>query len=161
MRVVLLVLFSLLSFTVHAKDLSSRMGVGYANPFGLTEDLPSLAMRYYPNAEYGLQGTLGVDTEDDNSRFGFQAKIMKIIFKEDHMNFYTGAAAGLVTQEIAGDSDSGFDLSGIMGAEFFMAGLENLSFNFEAGVGVTSINDEVRFRTIGDHPFRAGLFFYF
>ena len=149
------------NFSKKSKDMSNRMGVGYANPFGLTEDLPSLAMRYYPNAEYGLQGTLGVDTEDDNSRFGFQAKIMKTLFREDHMNFYTGAAAGLVSQEVNGKNDSGFDLAGIMGAEFFFAGLENLSFNFEAGVGVTSISNEVRFRTIGDHPLRAGVFFYF
>ncbi len=156
--VVAVILFS--SFA-SAKDLTSRMGVGYADQFGLTQSLPSLALRYYPNAEYGLQAALGVDTEDDNSRFGFMAKILKIVFKEDNLNFYTGAGAGLVSQEIAGDNDSGFDLSGFMGAEFFFAGLENLSMSFEAGVGVTSISDEIRFRTIGDHPLRAGIFFYF
>lgn len=166
MRALLFVLLSLSSLslasvTAHAKDMPNRMGVGYADPFGLTQSLPSLALRYYPNSSYGLQGTIGVDTEDDNSRFGFQAKIMKIIFPEDHMNVYTGAAAGLVSQEVLGDNDSGFDLAGFMGVEFFLAGLENLSFNFEAGVGVTSISDEVRFRTIGDHPLRAGMFFYF
>ena len=31
-----------------------------------------------------------------------------------------------------------------------MPGLENLGLSFETGVGVTSIDNEVRFRTIGD-----------
>ncbi len=161
MRFFIVVAAVFLSQMASAKDLSNRMGVGYADQFGLTQSLPSLAIRYYPNSDYGLMAALGVDTEDDNSRFGAMAKIIKLMFKEDHLNFYTGAGAGLVSQEISGDNDSGFDLSGFVGAEFFFAGLENLSMNFEAGVGVTSISDEIRFRTIGDHPLRAGIFFYF
>jgi len=147
--------------SVNAKDLSRRLGVGYANQFGLTRDLPSIAMRYYPNSDYGVMGAIGVDTEEDNARFGFQAKFLRIIFKEDNLNFYIGAGAGVVSNEESGSTDSGFDLSGFVGVEFFFAGLDNLSFNFEAGAGVTSVSNEVRFRTIGDHPLRAGIFFYF
>lgn len=145
----------------HAKDLSTRLGVGYSNQFGLNGDLPSLAVRYYPNGDYGLMAALGVDTQENNSRFGAQVKILKIVFKEDNLNFYTGAGAGLVSQEQSNKNDSGFDLSGFVGAEFFLPGLENLGLSFEAGVGITSIDNEVRFRTIGDHPLRAGIIFYF
>ena len=145
----------------NAKDLSTRLGVGYSNQFGLDSDLPSIALRYFPNGDYGIMGALGVDTADNNSRFGAQAKILKLIFKEDNLNFYTGAGAALVSHEIAGKNESGFDLSGFLGAEFFLPGLENLGFSFETGVGVTSISSEVRFRTIGDHPLRAGIMFYF
>lgn len=155
-----LLILTPLSFA-EAKDLSSRLGVGYANQFGLDADLPSLALRYFPNSDYGLMGSLGVDTEKDNSRFGAQFKILKLVFKEDNLNFYTGAGAGLVSQEVNGHTDSGFDLSGFVGAEFFLPGLENLGLCFETGVGVTSVSSEVRFRTIGDHPLRAGMFFYF
>jgi hypothetical protein len=144
-----------------AKDLSNRLGVGYSNQFGVSSDLPSIAVRYYPNANYGLMAALGVDTEDQNSRFGFSAKIMKIVFREDNMNFYTAASAGIVSRELAGKNDSGFDLSGLVGAEFFLPGLENLGISFEGGVGVTSISSQVRFRTIGDSPLRAGMIFYF
>ncbi len=157
----LCLLVLLFSSSAFAKDLSTRLGVGYSNQFGLSEDLPGLAMRYYPNGDYGVMAALGIDTEDKNSRFGFQAKIMKIVFKEDNMNFYTGAGAGIVSRELAGKNDSGFDLSGFVGAEFFLPGLESLGFSFEAGVGVTSISSEVRFRTIGDSPLRAGMIFYF
>jgi hypothetical protein len=144
-----------------AKDLSSRLGIGYSDQFGLDESLPSLAVRYYPNADYGLMGALGVDTAKNNSRFGVSAKIVKIVFREDNLNFYTGAGAGIVSQETNGQNNSGFDLDGVAGAEFFLPGLENLSFSFEAGVGITSISNQTRFRTIGDSPLRAGIIFYF
>jgi hypothetical protein len=144
-----------------AKDLVNRLGVGYSNQFGLQRDLPSVAMRYYPNSDYGIMGALGVDTQKNYSRFGFMAKIIKIIFKEDNLNFYTGAGAGIVSEEIEGKNNSGFEISGYIGSEFFLPGLENLSLSFEAGVGITSISSEVRFRTIGDSPLRAGITFYF
>ena len=162
-------LFTTLSFaailitsaSAGARDLSSRLGVGYSDQFGLTQSLPSLAIRYYPNADYGIMGSLGVDTAKDNSRFGFGAKIAKIVFREDHLNFYTAAGAAVVSQETAGKNSSGFALSGVAGAEFFMPGLENLSFSFEAGIGIVSISSETRFRTIGDSPLTAGIIFYF
>jgi hypothetical protein len=163
----------LLSAPVFAKDLSQRLGVGYSDQFGVTNaagsgqgSLPSLALRYYPNNELALGAAIGVDTEKDASKFGFMAKVMRIVFHEDNLNFYLGASAGLISQETENstggfDNDSGFDLAGFGGAEFFLPGLESLGFSFEAGVGVTSISSEVRFRTIGDHPLRAGMIFYF
>lgn len=147
--------------TVSAKDLTNRLGVGFTNQFGIDQELPSLAVRYYPNGNYGLMGSIGVDTQKDNSRFGAQAKIIKLVFKEENLNFYVGAGAGIISREVSGKTTSGFDIAGILGAEFFFAGLENLGFSFETGVGVTSVSNEVRFRTIGDHPFRAGIIFYF
>lgn len=161
MRRLLLLLSLFMIVPAHAKDMGSRLGIGYSDQFGLTSSLPSLAVRYYPNNDYGLMGTLGVDTQKDNSRFAFGAKIFKVVFKEDHMNFYTGAGAGVISVETDGKTDSGFDLNGFFGTEFFFAGLDNLGFSFEAGVGITSISSEVRFRTIGDQPFRAGITFYF
>jgi len=162
MRVWAVIIFLFIGWpAAQAKDLSTRLGVGYSNQFGLNQDLPSIAVRYYPNGDYGIMAALGVDTEEDNSRFGAQFKILKLVFKEDNLNFYTGAGAGLVSREENNKNDSGFDLSGFVGAEFFLPGLENLGFSFEAGIGVTSIDNEVRFRTIGDHPLRAGIMFYF
>lgn len=142
-----------------AKDLSNRLGIGYKNQSGI--DLPSLALQYYPGADLGVSAALGVDTQNNQSRFGFMAKLYRIIFQEDNLNFYMGAGAGLVSEETNGTNESGFDLMGFGGAEFFFPGLENLGFSFETGVGVTSISSGVRFRTIGDHPLRAGITFYF
>ena len=157
------ILFALLLLgpSVEAKDLANRLGVGYANQFGVSGDLPSLAVRYYPSLDVGVAAQLGVDTQKDASKFGFMGKVFRIIFMEDNMNFYMGAGGGLISQEIAGENDSGFELNGFIGGEYFFSGLDSLGFSFEAGVGVTSVNSEVRFRTIGDHPLRAGIVFYF
>lgn len=142
-----------------AKDLTNRLGVGYKNQF--SNDLPAIAVQYYPGAELGLSAALGVDTQKDASRFGFMAKLYRIVFEEDNMNFYMGAGAGLLSQELAGRNESGFELMAYGGSEFFLPGLENIGFSFEAGVGVTSLSSNVRFRTFGDSPLRAGAIFYF
>ncbi len=142
-----------------AKELPERLGVGYSNQF--SEEIPSIAMRYYPDPKLGVGLALGIDTDDGSSKFGFMARLYRIIFPEDNMNFYMGTGAGIISIEENNSTDSGFELSGFCGAEFFFTGLENLGFSFEAGVGVTSIDSEVRFRTIGDHPMKAGVIFYF
>lgn len=149
------------SHAASAKDLANRLGVGFSDQFGISGGLPSVTVRYYPRTDIGLAAALGVDTEKDASKFGFAAKAMRIIFQEDNMNFYLGASAGLISREKNKSNDSGFDLTGFAGGEFFLTGLDSLGFSFEAGVGVASISSEVRFRTIGDHPFRAGMTFYF
>ena len=143
-----------------SKNLHQRLGVGYANQF--SEDLPSLAVRYWPSPKMGVGAHLGVDTQDNNSRFGFMGKIYRIIFTEDNMNFYMGSGAALISFENAdGKNQSGFELNGFVGAEFFLPGLDSLGFSFEAGVGVASISSDVRFRTIADSPINAGIVFYF
>ncbi len=142
-----------------AKELTNRLGIGYKNQF--STDLPSLAVQYYPINDLGLSAALGVDTQQGASKFGFQVKVYRIIFSEDNLNFYMGAGAGIVSQENNGTSQSGFELSGVGGAEFFLTGLDNLGFSFEAGAGITSLSSGVRFRTIGDSPLRAGVIFYF
>jgi hypothetical protein len=142
-----------------AKDLSHRLGVGYKNQFGI--DMPAIAVQYYPGPDLGFSASLGVDTEKDNSKFGVNAKLYRIIFEEDNLNFYLGAGAGMLSKETLGKNENGFELMAFAGAEFFFTGLENLGFSFEAGTAVTSLSSNVRFRTYGDHPLRAGIIFYF
>jgi len=152
-----------------AKDMTSRLGVGYMNDFSI-QPLPSIAVKYYPSTDIAVSAALGVDTNTTNttggsSAFGFGAKFYKTIFTEDNLNFFMGAGAGLVSLAPAsggsGSTNSGFELSGFAGAEFFIPGLDSLGFNFSAGVGVTSLSSGVRFRTIGESPLNAGMFFYF
>jgi hypothetical protein len=159
-RVLAVAIFSLgVGTQAYAKDMSNRLGVGYKNQSSV--DLPSIAVQYYPGADLGLSAALGVDTKSQNSRFGFMVKLNRIIFQEDNLNFYMGAGAGLLSQETAGSNESGFELMGLGGAEFFLPGLENLGFCFEAGTAITSVSSGVRFRTFGDSPIRAGMMFYF
>ena len=154
----LLVLFLFLPQISQAKDLATRLGIGFRNAYAI--ELPSIAAIYYPNPDWGMVGALGIDTQTDNSKFAFSVGVRKIVFKEDNLNFFMGGNLGMVSNEVAGQSSSGFELNGIVGAEFFLAGLDSLGFNIETGIGVTNA-DKVRFRTIGDNFFRAGIFFYF
>lgn len=147
-----------MSNTASAKELVNRLGIGVKNDTSI--DIPSLSVKYWPTTEFGLTGGLAIDTEKDNSRFSLNGGVQRVVFKEDNMNFFMGGELGLINREVAGDKQSGFYLSGLFGAEFFFAGLENLSFSFQGGVGVVSLHD-VRFRTIGDTPMQAAVTFYF
>lgn len=141
-----------------AKNLNHRLGVGVKN--NTVFDLPAVAAVYYPNDVMGVTGGFGTDTAKDNSKFTLNAGLRRILYREDNMNFYFGGQFGLVNFESAGDKQSGFELNAVAGGEFFLAGLDSLGFSFEGGAGVTSMR-EVRFRTIGDHPLKAGIIFYF
>lgn len=159
-KIVLVVLVSILgtAFSAQAKELSSRLGVGIKESSSI--GLPQLAASYYFAPDMSIAGGIGVDTEEDNSRFAFDVGIRRIVFKEDNMNFYLGGNVGLINVENNGNKDSGFALSALFGGEFFFTGLDSLAFTFEGGVGIVSM-DNVRFRTIADNPFKAGIIFYF
>jgi hypothetical protein len=153
-----LILCSFLSTAVYAKDLTNRLGVGIKNNTAM--DLPELGAVYHFAPDMSVTGGLGVDTQKDNSKFSFNAGIRRVVFKEDNLNFFMGGTAGLVNFEDNDDKKSGFELNALFGAEFFFHGLDSLAFTFEGGVGIIS-TDEVRFRTIAEGPFRAGIIFYF
>lgn len=157
----LLIIFALFLGTqnLYAVDLANRLGVGYSNQ--MSADLPMITARYYPNSMTGLSLALGVNTENNESRFGALAKLYRVVFTEKNMNFYVGGGAGLLSIETAGVNQSGFELNAFLGGEFFFSGLESLGFTFEAGVGIRSDSDGTLFRTIGDHPLRGGIIFYF
>lgn len=144
---------------VHAKELTHRLGVGYKDQFSL--QIPSVAIQYYPNSDLFVSAAVGIDTQDQNSRFGLMGRLNRVVFKEDNMNFYLGGGLGLYNSEIGTVSSSGVEIQGVMGAEFFFAGLESLGFSFEAGVAVSSGSSGVRFMTYGHSPLRAGMIFYF
>jgi hypothetical protein len=155
----------ILTTTAHAKDLTHRLGVGYANQMSV--EAPSLSAKYWLDSNMGFSADLGIKTGDSDSAFGIMVKAYKVIFPEENLNFYMGGGAGLISQKIStanggdGQNDSGFELMTMIGAEFFLPGLESLSFTFEAGVGVISIRSDSEFRTIGHSPVNAGMLFYF
>lgn len=152
------------------KNMTSRLGVGYSDSFTI-RPMPSMAVKYYPSENMAVSAALGIDTNTTNSssgqsNFGFGAKIYRTIFPEDFMNFYMGAGAGLISTNPSsgssgGSTSSGFELSGFCGVEFFLPNLESVGWNFQAGIGVSSLSSGVKFRTIGDTPFQAGMYFYF
>lgn len=153
---IFLVLFGLTGFT---KDLNHRLGIGLKNNTSVS--LPSVAGVYYPISDIALTAGLGIDTLKNNSRFQIHAGIRKIIFTEANLNFYAGGQVGLVNFENPVDGkQGGIEILSVFGVEFFLPGLENLGFTFEAGLGLASLAD-FQARTIADGPTRAGIIFYF
>lgn len=150
-----LVLFSTMAFS---KDLGSRLGVGIKN--NASEDVPSLAVVYFPNNDFAVTGGMGIDTQKNQSKFVASGGVRKILFRENQMNFYFGGQMGIVNYEYSGDKQNGFELNAVFGGEFFLTGLDSLAFTFEGGAGIASLK-EVRFRTIADTPLKAGMIFYF
>ena len=155
--VVFLVL--VIATTASAKDLTHRLGVGYKN--NTSQDLPSLALVYYPSNVVGFTAGFGMDTKKDYGSTQILAGARYIIYPESNLNFYTAAQAGIISYENPIDGKkNGVEFASVFGVEFFLSGLENLAFTFEAGLSMNTVNN-TRFRTVGDDPFRAGLIFYF
>lgn len=154
-------IFALMSQPAFAVDMSNRLGIGYSQQLGSVDDLPMITVNYYPNSTYALTGALGVDTKDDESKFGALFKLRRIIFTEKQLNFYMGGSVAATTHEVAKDDKSNFEMSALLGAEFFFSGLDSLAFFFETGISVITGDGGTRFRTVGDSPFRAGITFYF
>lgn len=155
----MLVLLVMMAGVAQAKDLSSRLGIGYRNSL-VTMDLPSVAAIYYPSPNIGVLGTLGVDTKDLESKFAATLGVRRVIFTEDNMNFFGAGQVGMVNQEQGPTKDSGFELAATVGGEFFLPGLDSLGINFETGMGITTVK-KTRFRTLGESFVTAGMFFYF
>lgn len=156
----------ILATSAHAVDLTNRLGLGFSQQMG-SVDLPMITAHYYPNARFAISGALGIDTEKDDSQFAALVKVRRVVFTENQLNFYMGAAAGFTSHEEMNattaqvENKSNTEISGLLGAEFFFSGLDSLSFMFETGVGIITGDGGTRFRTIGNHPFNAGIVFYF
>ncbi len=150
---------SVFSTPVQAKELASRLGVGYRTSF-VSFTLPAVAAYYYPTNDLAVIGALGVDTQENDSKFALLGGVRRIIFKEENMNFFMGGNAAMVNQEVTNKKDSGFEIAANVGGEFFIHGLDSLGFSFESGIGITNMS-KTRFRTLGDSFVSGGMAFYF
>lgn len=144
---------------VWSKPMAQRLGVGIKD--NTIFSLPSLAAIYHMNQDFAITGGFGLDTQKNLSRSQVNVGIRHVIFHENNLHFYAGGQAALVSEELSSTEKlSGMDFNIVLGTEFFFAGLENIGFSFEGGVGLSTYS-ETRVRTIADHPLKAGLYFYF
>lgn len=149
----------LMSISAFAKKMPQRLGVGIKN--NTTQSIPSLAGVYNVSGDFSLLGGFGFDTQKDYSTLEANFGVRHIIFHEANMHFYTGGQFAMVNvEDPVNGKENGFEVNFIVGVEFFLAGLENLGFSFEGGLGLVSFK-ETRMRTVADNPLRAGMIFYF
>lgn len=164
MKKLILIMVIALSSTLVAKDLTARLGVGYnAQLLGLTA-APAISAKYAISMDYAFSGYLGFNAggDNDNSTFSMGAKVFRNAYQEENANFYIGGGVGLSSVETGQDkTDSGFDLMGFLGSEFFFKGLPNIGFTFETGVTLTSRGSGVSFQTMGGSFMTTGIHYYF
>lgn len=142
-----------------AKPMPQRLGVGVKD--NTSQSIPSLTALYNVNNDFAFFGGFGFDTKKDYSTMEINAGVRHIIFHESNLHFYTAGQFAIVNlEDPINGKQNGFEVNALLGAEFFFAGLENIGFSFEGGVGLSSYK-ETRVRTIGDHPLKAGILFYF
>lgn len=149
----------MISFTGFAKPMPQRLGMGIKD--NTSQSIPSLTVLYNVNDQFAFFGGLGFDTKKDYSTTQINVGIRHIVFHESNLHFYTGGQFAIVNLEdpVTG-KQNGFEVNALLGCEFFFSGLENIGFSFEGGLGLSSYK-ETRVRTIGDHPLKAGILFYF
>lgn len=134
--------------TAEAKDLRGRVGVGFEQQLS---GMGALSAKYsFPTSKPQLnaQGQLIVGTDLDpsaaNSAF-VGVRGLYGVAAEDNMNFQLGVGAGYLNN--AGTPT--FRLEPVMGAEFFLFGLENLGFTLQWGVQMDFSSAGVGLQTLG------------
>ena len=141
-----------------AKDLSGRLGIGFTNDFAnstAARNLPAMSVKYGASKDLHVLGALGFNTLTPSS-FTLGAKIFKNIFYETNMNFFS--CVGLAYLK---DVQSGIEILGVLGAEFFIPGIDSIGWLFEAGVSASNVTGTFGVKTIGYSFVNAGMHFYF
>jgi hypothetical protein len=130
-------LLALLAHPAEAKDLRGRLGVGFDNQFG---NVSALSLRYAlpmpdPAINIQVEGAFGFAKYDPDATdfppvyFG-GGRLHYGVVAEDNMNLTVSGGLGVLSD---GDAQS-LRAEAMMGAQFFLFGLENLGFVTEWGV---------------------------
>lgn len=135
MRLALSLLLLLVAAPAQAKDLRQRVGLGFQ---GQPTGTGTLSLRYglpakspAVNVQLGLVAGFSVrDGAADQLYLGGRGTYGFVA--EDNMNLYGGVGAGLLMS----GSLVGVRAQPVVGAEFFLFGLENLGFSTEFGLNL-------------------------
>ena len=148
-----ILLLLLMTQISHARDMSGRLGLGFVNQF--SSGAPSLALKYGLTKDMAVQGSAGFDTSLPTAA-NFGGKVFKNLFYESNMNFY--AAFGLAYVKA---QSTGVEILSLVGAEFFIPGIESLGLSFETGISVCNVTGTFGVKTVGFSFWQAGTHFYF
>ena len=140
-----------LSSTAQAKDLDGSIGVGINTWFG---EIPTLSARYAAPLpgdsqrpwELQVEGLFGFSV-DPSTRTSALAglRILSGVVVEDNMNLLAGAGAGIAII----NETTALRLQPSLEVQYFLFGLEFLSFNAGLGLDLTLGNGENGAQTSG------------
>src|SRR4051812_44819259 len=145
------ILFSAFFFMIpnaHSRDMHGRLGLGYnselANAYASGYRVPGISAKYAMTRDLAVEGIVGASTGSPSNAV-FAGKVFKTIFFETNLNFYSMAGLGLVSA----NAQSGFQIIGGFGVEFFIPGLESLGFAVETGGSFDNATGGYALRTLG------------
>ena len=165
-----------------ARNLTNRISLGYnkqlnfaligvpdaglANSF-LTID--SLSTKYWATDRIGMEFFAGYFTakydEYGGWAFDLGGKFLYNLIMEDYMSLYTGAGIVLILMHIdygdVEENETGFQIMGFGGIEFFIEELPNLAFDVEFGIKYIDIDEYAQLSTYGGAFGLFGIRYYF
>ena len=153
------IIFVLLTVpTAHARNIESRLGIGFVDQFSNSTPLkqvPAISAKYGFTKEINFAGAIGLNTMDPTT-ITLGGKVFKNIFYETNLNFYAAGGLAYVKKQ-----ESGLEILGLLGAEFFIPGIESLGLSFEAGLSLSNVTGSFALQTVGFTFLNAGMHFYF
>jgi hypothetical protein len=136
----------------------TTLGVGFNNEFSnstSSRQIPALSAKYGLSKDFHVNGIFGFNTLSP-AGFTLGAKIFKNIFYETYLNFYGAVGLAYLKNE-----RSGIEMIGVLGAEFFIPGVDSLGFLFEFGASASNVTGTFGLKTLGATFLTAGMHFYF
>lgn len=148
------------SASAQSRELGGRLGLGYnsqfANAYSNGARYPGISVKYGLSSEMAVEGVFSIaTTSPTNSATGL--KVFRNLFLETNLNFYSMLGAGFLSI----NGQSGFELLGGFGVEFFIPGLESLGFSMETGMSFDNGSGNYALKTLGISFLDAGIHFYF
>jgi hypothetical protein len=134
--------------------MSGRLGLGLSNQ--LASNMSAISFKIQQTESSAFGGLVALDSNSDTTDYGLGLKGYRLLFDEPHLNFY---ASGLVAA-LKKNDQSGYQLDGTLGSEFYIPGLESIGFSFEFGLSINKVNDVRRIETVGYEFINAAIHFY-
>ncbi len=134
-----------------AKDLSGRFGLGATN-IGPQGQTPTLSLDWHANRAAHFEGNLGMRSKSRNNLLIVGGRYSRNLYIEEQTLFFMYLGAGLLSEQIQGDSKSGYQLETGAGAKYFFSGLSNVGFSTRAGFLLKSLGG-VSFQSVVNFGF--------
>ena len=152
----------LIAGNAYAKDMSGRLGFGFTSQFSPNQ-IDAVSAKYWLNTNLCFQGILGTQlNSDDTNEIDFGGKVFFKIKDEKNMHLLVGGNMVIAYEDPdKGDSVTTVFLGGLVGVEFFLSGLPNLSFSTEIGFGIANNDNNTKIGFDADTFLTAGIHYYF
>lgn len=157
-RILLIITVLVICTSAHAISMLGRTGLGFTNQ--LQNDYSALSFKIQKSRNSALGVLLGIKSDSNDTNYAIGLKAFRLIYDEPLLNFYMSALGAYMTNNTTTSDDSGFQIDGTLGTEFFFSGLESIGFSLEFGLSLHKSNGNTTFETVGYDVIKAAVHFY-